>query len=66
METKLENCICPECKQDYNGLSVDSSIELSVSIIHCAECGFRVEGNICEEDLTEKLLQVYNQNQARN
>lgn len=58
----LCDCICPECNQDYNGLSIESSYELSISRIKCSECGFSVEDNLCEEDLTEQFLQIYNDN----
>lgn len=50
---------CPECKQDYNGLSIDSSSALSISIITCGECGFRFEDQLCEEDLTSEFERIY-------
>lgn len=58
--TLLCDCICPECEQDYNGLSIESSYEMEISRIKCSECGFSVEDNLCEEDLTEQFLQIYN------
>lgn len=57
----LCDCICPECNQDYSGLSIESSYELGVSRIKCSECGFSVEDNLCEEDLTEQFFQIHNQ-----
>lgn len=51
--------VCPECNQDYNGLSIDSSYELGISRIECSECGFSFEDNLCEEDLTENFFQIY-------
>ena len=55
-ELKLGDCTCPECKQDYNGLSIESSSELQISIITCSECGFNYSGGLSEEDLTDKFL----------
>ena len=46
---------CPQCKQSYNGLSIESSSELKVSRIKCAECGFNYSKECCEEDLLEKF-----------
>ncbi|QDP67535.1 MAG: hypothetical protein Unbinned5350contig1004_42 [Prokaryotic dsDNA virus sp.] len=59
---KLGNCTCPKCKQDYNGLSIESCISTEFSRIKCAECGFSYEGEFCEEDLTDAFIKKYNIN----
>lgn len=50
---------CPECKQDYNGLSIESSSEMLVSIISCSECGFHFSDECCEEGLIDKFKSKY-------
>ncbi|AUR85936.1 hypothetical protein NVP1081O_201 [Vibrio phage 1.081.O._10N.286.52.C2] len=60
MITSLSHCECPECGQDYAGLSIYSSSELEISMISCSECGFRVEDTVNEDELTEQFLQIYN------
>lgn len=64
MANKLHQCTCPECGQDYAGMSIESSSELGISRIYCSECCFSVEDSICEEDITEQFLQIYNSNEA--
>lgn len=56
---KLHEIPCPECKQDYCGLSTDSSSELETSVISCSECGFRFQDSCCEEDLEKKFIETY-------
>lgn len=46
---------CPECGQDYSGLSIDSSREMATSVISCSECGLHFSGDCCEEDLIEQF-----------
>jgi transposase-like protein len=56
---KLGNCTCPQCNQDYNGLSIESCVSTEFSRIKCAECGFYYSGELCEEDLTARFFKVY-------
>ena len=48
---------CPECGQDYNGLSIESSSELQLSRISCSECGWSFEKSCCEEDLITEFIE---------
>ena len=59
MNKKLSECTCPICKQDYNGLSIQSCVSTEFSKISCAECGFNYSGESCEEDLTARFFKVY-------
>lgn len=63
MVRSLSDCVCPECEQDYAGLSIESSADLGISKIKCSECGFSVEDSVSEEDLTAQFLQIYNTEQ---
>ena len=58
-DIKLGNCTCPICKQDYNGLSIQSCSSTEFSKISCAECGFNYSGDLCEEDLTDRFFKIY-------
>lgn len=58
-ELKLGDCTCPACKQDYNGLSIQSCGSTEFSIINCAECYFDYSGELCEEDLTDRFFKQY-------
>ena len=42
---------CPVCNQNYVGLGIRSSAEMSVSQIHCSECAFIFSRELNEEDL---------------
>lgn len=55
----LSEQACPECKQDYNGLNIESSSEMKVSVISCSECGFHFSDECCEEDLIERFKEQY-------
>lgn len=59
MSINLSDQECPECGQDYAGLSIDSSRELGISKITCSECGFDFSGECCEEDLVERFQKEY-------
>ena len=59
MNKKLGYCTCPNCKQDYNGLSIESCICTEFSRSRCAECGFSYTGDLCEEDLTDRFFKIY-------
>jgi transposase-like protein len=58
-ELNLGDCTCPTCKQEYNGLSIQSCVSTEFSKIHCAECGFSYSGELCEEDLTDQFFKTY-------
>lgn len=47
--------ICPNCKQDYVGLTMESSIELGQSRIKCSECVYSFQGECSEEDLIDRF-----------
>lgn len=42
---------CPMCNQNYVGLGIRSSVEMSVSQIHCSECAFIFSRDLDKEDL---------------
>ena len=62
MSINLSEQQCPECKQDYLGLSIESSRELEISKITCSECGLHFSGKCCEEDLIERFKKQYKLN----
>ena len=51
----LENVKCPGCGETHC-LSIDSSREMSVSIITCDYCLFRFQRACDEETLEEKFI----------
>ena len=40
---------CPMCNQNYVGLGIRSSVEMSVSQIQCSECAFIFSRDLDEE-----------------
>ena len=59
MTINLSEQQCPECGQDYLGLSIESSIEVGFSRITCSECTFHFGDECCEEDLIEEFEKEY-------
>lgn len=52
---------CPNCASD-DGLSIDSSREMALSMIDCGDCGFRYEANCPEDVLVKRFKKFYSKN----